>query len=163
MGNESIFAEQLTPGQLAPDFVIPNQDGLMRSLEDFSGRGLILYFFPAAASPGCSKEASDFDLNHGRFSDLGYDIAGVSPDKVERLKGFHEVLELKFDLLSDLSTAVHKQFGAWGDKSVFGRLYKGVLRSTMIIDANGKIEHAMYGVKSTGHVDHLLQLLDSQS
>lgn len=161
MGNESTVVEQLEPGQRAPDFVIPNQDGLMRSLEDFQGKGLILYFFPAAASPGCSKEASDFDENFERFSELGYQIVGISPDKVERLKGFHEVLELKFDLLSDFSTAVHRQFGAWGDKSVFGRLYKGVLRSTMIIDPDGKILHAMYGVKSTGHVEHLLELLDS--
>jgi peroxiredoxin Q/BCP len=159
MGNESAVAAQLEPGQQAPDFVIPNQDGLMRSLEDFQGKGLILYFFPAAASPGCSKEASDFDNNFERFSDLGYQIVGISPDKVERLKGFHEVLELKFDLLSDFSTAVHRQFGAWGDKSVFGRLYKGVLRSTMVIDPNRKILHAMYGVKSTGHVEHLLELL----
>ena len=161
MGNESTVVEQLEPGQQAPDFVIPNQDGLMRSLEDFQGKGLILYFFPAAASPGCSKEASDFDENFERFSELGYQIVGISPDKVERLKGFHEVLELKFDLLSDFSTAVHRQFGAWGDKSVFGRLYKGVLRSTMIIDPDGKILHAMYGVKSTGHVEHLLELLDN--
>ena len=161
MGNESTVVEQLEPGQQAPDFVIPNQDGLMRSLEDFQGKGLILYFFPAAASPGCSKEASDFNENFERFSELGYQIVGISPDKVERLKGFHEVLELKFDLLSDFSTAVHRQFGAWGDKSVFGRLYKGVLRSTMIIDPDGKILHAMYGVKSTGHVEHLLELLDS--
>lgn len=161
MGNESIFAEELTPGQLAPDFVIPNQDGLMKSLDDFRGKGLILYFFPAAASPGCSKEASDFDENFQRFAELGYQVVGISPDKVERLKGFHEVLELKFDLLSDLSTAVHRQFGAWGDKNVFGRLYKGVLRSTMIIDAEGKITHAMYEVKSTGHVENLLDLLSN--
>jgi peroxiredoxin Q/BCP len=161
MGNESTVVGQLEPGQQAPDFVIPNQAGLMRSLEDFQGKGLILYFFPAAASPGCSKEASNFDENFERFSELGYQIVGISPDKVERLKGFHEVLELKFDLLSDFSTAVHRQFGAWGDKSVFGRLYKGVLRSTMIIDPDGKILHAMYGVKSTGHVEHLLELLDS--
>ena len=161
MGSESLAVERLEPGQQAPDFVIPNQDGLMRSLEDFEGKGLILYFFPAAASPGCSKEASDFDEKFQQFADLGYQIVGVSPDKVERLKGFHEVLELKFDLLSDFSTAVHRQFGAWGDKSVFGRLYKGVLRSTMVIDAQGKIVHAMYGVKSTGHVDHLLELLDN--
>ena len=161
MGNESTVVEQLEPGQQAPDFVIPNQDGLMRSLEDFQGKGLILYFFPAAASPGCSKEASDFDENFERFSELGYQIVGISPDKVDRLKGFHEVLELKFDLLSDFSTAVHRQFGAWGDKSVFGRLYKGVLRSTMIIDPEGKILHAMYGVKSTGHVEYLLELLDN--
>lgn len=160
MGNEIEVAE-LQPGEIAPDFVIPNQDGLMRSLEDFQGKGLILYFFPAAASPGCSKEASDFDENYQRFSDLGYQIVGISPDKVERLKGFHEVLELKFDLLSDFSTAVHRQFGAWGDKSVFGRLYKGVLRSTMVINSKGKIMHAMYGVKSTGHVEHLLELLDN--
>ena len=159
MGNDSSVIEQLEPGSQAPDFVIPNQDGLMKSLEDYRGKGLILYFFPAAASPGCSKEASDFDLNFHRFQDLGYQIVGISPDKVERLKGFHEVLELKFDLLSDFSIAVHKQFGAFGDKSVFGRLYKGVLRSTMIIDAEGKITHAMYGVKSTGHVEHLLELL----
>ena len=161
MGNESTVVEQLEPGQQAPDFVIPNQDGLMRSLEDFQGKGLILYFFPAAASPGCSKEASDFDENFERFSELGYQIVGISPDKVERLKGFQEVLELKFDLLSDFSAAVHRQFGAWGDKSVFGRLYKGVLRSTMIIEPDGKILHAMYGVKSTGHVEHLLELMDS--
>mgnify|MGYP002279700341 FL=1 len=152
---------QLEQGQFAPDFVLPNQDGMMRSLEDYQGSGLILYFFPAAASPGCSKEASDFDRNIQEFDALGYQIVGISPDKVKRLKGFHEVLQLKFDLLSDLSTAVHKQFGAYGDKSVFGRLYKGVLRSTMIIDKDGAIKHAMYGVKSTGHVEHLLEMLKS--
>jgi len=161
MGNNSETVLHLEQGQTAPDFVLPNQDGIMRSLENYDSKGLILYFFPAAASPGCSKEASDFDQHFQEFADLGYQIVGVSPDKVDRLKGFHEVLELKFDLLSDLTTAVHKQFGAYGDKSVFGRLYKGVLRSTMIIDKEGKIQHAMYGVKSTGHVEHLLEMLKS--
>ena len=161
MGKESDTVLQLEQGETAPDFVLPNQDGMMRSLENYDSKGLILYFFPAAASPGCSKEASDFDQYLQQFDELGYQVVGISPDKVDRLKGFHEVLQLKFDLLSDLSTAVHKQFGAYGDKSVFGRLYKGVLRSTMIIDKEGKIQRAMYGVKSTGHVEHLLEMLKS--
>lgn len=153
---------RLEPGMESPDFVLPNQDGLMRSVSDFRGKGLILYFFPAAASPGCSKEAADFNDNLALFKQAGYEIVGASPDKTSKLKHFHEVSELGFDLVSDNGMAAHMAFGAFGEKTVFGHTYRGVLRSTMVISPEGVIEHALYNVKATGHVAHLLELVGAK-
>lgn len=150
---------RLEPGMESPDFVLPNQDGIMRSVKDFKDRGLILYFFPAAASPGCSKEAADFNDNLDAIKAAGYEVMGASPDKTGKLKHFHEVQELGFDLVSDKGMAAHMAFGAFGEKTVFGHTYRGVLRSTMIISNKGVVEHALYNVKATGHVANMMDLI----
>ncbi|MFM1784880.1 MAG: hypothetical protein RLZZ579_1157 [Actinomycetota bacterium] len=150
-------SEKLRSGDTAPEFVLENQDGLQVSFRTLLKKPVILYFFPAAGSPGCTKEAADFQDHIEEFNAAGYKIIGISPDPVERLKDFQEAHELTFDLLSDPDMKVHKLYGAFGEKSIYGRLYKGVLRSTMIINSQGKIQEALYNVKATGHTQMLLR------
>lgn len=152
---------RLSHGQMAPTFSLPDQDG-----QDFNFGGLlekpiILYFFPAAGSPGCTKEAADFQDHISEFDAAGYQIIGISPDPVDRLKEFQEAHELSFHLLSDPDLKVHKLYGAFGEKSIYGRLYKGVLRSTMLIQKDGKILEALYNVKATGHTQMLLRKIQA--
>jgi thioredoxin-dependent peroxiredoxin len=150
--------QRLQPGDEIPEFELLDQNGqLVRSKELFK-TPTILYFFPAAGSPGCTKEASDFEAQMGEFDSRGYQIVGVSPDSVERLKNFEEAHEISFKLLSDPDILAHKAFGAHGEKSLYGRLYKGVLRSTILIK-DGKIKEALYNVKATGHTNMLLRRL----
>ena len=149
---------RLEPGQNAPEFTLENQNGdSVRSVDLFK-TPTILYFYPAAGSPGCTKEASDFEANLQEFAKYGYQIVGVSPDSVARLKEFEEAHELSFTLLSDPDILAHKAVGAFGEKSLYGRLYKGVLRSTILI-RDGKVEEALYNVKATGHTNMLLKRL----
>lgn len=150
--------QRLQPGDEIPEFELLDQNGeLVRSKELFK-KPTILYFFPAAGSPGCTKEASDFEAQMDEFDSRGYQIVGVSPDPVERLKNFEEAHEISFKLLSDPDVVAHKAFGAHGEKSLYGRLYKGVLRSTILIK-DGKIKEALYNVKATGHTNMLLRRL----
>lgn len=150
--------QRLQPGDNLPEFELMDQNGqLVRSKELFQ-IPTILYFFPAAGSPGCTKEASDFESHLGDFDSRGYQIVGVSPDPVERLKSFEEAHEISFKLLSDPDVVAHKAFGAHGEKSLYGRLYKGVLRSTILI-RDGKVQDALYNVKATGHTNMLLRRL----
>jgi len=151
--------QRLAPGAKAPQFSLPDQDGKTVSLSSLSGQKAVLYFYPAAGSPGCTKEAADFQEALGEFTKLGYRILGVSPDSVKRLKDFEDAHELTFSLLSDPEVVAHKAFGAYGEKSLYGRLYKGALRSTIIIDECGVVEQALYNVKATGHVNMLLKRL----
>jgi len=153
------IVQRLEPGAKAPQFSLPDQDGKDISLSSLSGQKAVLYFYPAAGSPGCTKEAADFQEALGEFSKLGYRIIGVSPDSVKRLKDFEDAHELTFSLLSDPDVAAHKAFGAYGEKSLYGRLYKGALRSTIIINESGVVEQALYNVKATGHVNMLLKRL----
>ena len=149
---------RLEPGQNAPEFTLENQNGdSVRSVDLFK-TPTILYFYPAAGSPGCTKEASDFEANLQEFAKYGYQVVGVSPDSVARLKEFEEAHELSFTLLSDPDILAHKAFGAFGEKSLYGRLYRGVLRSTILI-RDGKVEEALYNVKATGHTNMLLKRL----
>jgi thioredoxin-dependent peroxiredoxin len=149
---------RLEPGQNAPEFTLENQNGdTVRSVDLFK-TPTILYFYPAAGSPGCTKEASDFEANLQEFAKYGYQIVGVSPDSVARLKEFEEAHELSFTLLSDPDILAHKAVGAFGEKSLYGRLYRGVLRSTILI-RDGKVEEALYNVKATGHTNMLLKRL----
>ena len=149
---------RLEPGQNAPEFTLENQNGdSVRSVDLFK-TPTILYFYPAAGSPGCTKEASDFEANLQEFAKYGYQIVGVSPDSVARLKEFEEAHELSFTLLSDPDILAHKAVGAFGEKSLYGRLYRGVLRSTILI-RDGKVEEALYNVKATGHTNMLLKRL----
>ena len=139
-------------GNKAPAFSLPNDQGKTISLADLKGQKVILYFYPAALTPGCSKEACDFNEKVDSFAAEGYKVIGVSPDAPAKLAKFREKEGLKFEMLSDEDLAVHKAFGAYGEKSLYGRIYTGVLRSTFVIDESGVITLAQFNVKATGHV-----------
>lgn len=149
---------RMEAGQAAPTFTLENQNGEFLRSDDLFKTPTVLYFYPAAGSPGCTKEASDFQSHLGEFKALGYKIVGVSPDSVSRLKEFEEAHELSFTLLSDPDILAHKAVGAYGQKSLYGRVYTGVLRSTILI-RDGKVEDALYNVKATGHTNMLLKRL----
>lgn len=149
---------RLEAGETAPRFELENQDGQKVASGELLKKPTVLYFFPAAESPGCTKEASDFEAKLSEFTDRGFQIVGVSPDRVEKLKSFEEAHELSFTLLSDPDLVVHKAYGAYGEKSLYGRLYKGVLRSTILI-SDGVVREALYNVKATGHANMLLRKL----
>ena len=148
----------LQPGQPAPGFTLENQDGVPVASRDLFAKNTILYFFPSAGTPGCTKEAADFQDHVGQFEKHGYQIVGVSPDSVKRLKNFEDSHELTFTLLSDQSTEVHQLYGSHGEKNIFGRLYRGVLRSTIVIE-NGIVKEALYNVRATGHIPNLLRII----
>ena len=151
--------EQLLPGEAAPELSLLNQNGELVAGEQLFSRNTVLYFFPSAGTPGCTKEAADFQDHVAEFDSHGYQVVGVSPDSVERLKSFEDSHELTFTLLSDPDLVAHKAFGAFGDKTIFGRLYRGVLRSTIVIEAGGQVKVAMYNVRATGHIPKLLRLI----
>jgi len=154
----STSANELKPGQPAPVFTAPNQDDeLVRSTELFA-KNTVLYFFPSAGTPGCTKEAADFQDHLEEFTSRGYQVVGISPDSVRKLKAFEDDHELEFTLLSDPEAAVHRLYGAHGEKTIFGRLYNGVLRSTVVIQ-DGKIKEALYNVRATGHIPNLLRII----
>lgn len=148
----------LTEGDAAPFFQASNQDGILISSSELFSKNTVLYFFPSAGTPGCTKEAADFQDHLAEFEKHGYQVVGISPDSVRRLKNFEDTHELTFNLLSDEDVSVHKLYGAHGEKTIFGRLYKGVLRSTIVIEG-GKIKAAMYNVRATGHIPNLLRLI----
>ena len=152
--------ERLEVGAKAPAFKVVDQDGKKVSLADFKGHKVILYFYPAAATPGCTKEACDFNDNLNPFKKAGYTVLGISPDAPAKLAEFKENQALNFPLLSDPELEVHKTYGAFGVKKLYGREYTGVLRSTFAIDEKGKITLALYNVKATGHVAMLRKLLE---
>lgn len=149
----------LEPGTPAPDFTLLDQDEHAVSLSDFAGRRVIVYFYPAAMTPGCTTQACDFRDSLGSLQGAGYTVLGVSRDSPEKLREFRERDGLAFPLLSDPDHAVHDAYGAWGEKQNYGKTIQGVLRSTFVIDGNGEIEHALYNVKATGHVARLRRIL----
>ena len=149
----------LQPGDAAPELSLQNQDGQLLSGSELFSKNTILYFFPSAGTPGCTKEAADFQDHVDEFLSHGYQIVGVSPDSVDRLKNFEDSHELTFTLLSDPDLVAHKAFGAFGDKTIFGRLYRGVLRSTIVIESGGTVKEALYNVRATGHISKLLKLI----
>lgn len=149
----------LVPGDMAPAFDLPNQDGENLTPEKIFQKNTILYFFPSAGTPGCTKEAADFQDHLSEFAKHGYQVVGVSPDTVKRLKSFEDSHELTFTLLSDTDLKAHQAYGAFGEKNIFGRTYRGVLRSTIVIESGGRIKEAMYNVKATGHIPNLLRLI----
>ncbi|MER7502359.1 thioredoxin-dependent thiol peroxidase [Nonomuraea pusilla] len=150
---------KLAPGDAAPEFTLPAADGSTVSLADLRGKRVILYFYPAAMTPGCTKQACDFRDNLGRLTDEGFVVLGVSKDKPAKLVKFAERDHLTFPLLSDPELAVHQAYGAYGAKKLYGKEVVGVIRSTFVIDPDGKIEHALYNVKATGHVASLTKRL----
>ena len=152
-------ALRLSAGDPAPAFTLTDQDGTSVSLSDFAGRRVILYFYPAAMTPGCTTQACDFRDNLASLSGAGYVVLGVSKDSVEKLKAFQEEDGLTFPLLSDPELTVHQAYGAYGEKNSYGRIVTGVLRSTFVIDETGTLTLARYNVKATGHVKSLRKAL----
>jgi peroxiredoxin Q/BCP len=148
---------RLAAGSKAPSFSLLDQNGQAFSSEKLAGQKAILYFYPAAGSPGCSKEAADFQDRIAEFSAAGYQVIGVSPDLPKKLKDFEDAQQLTFPLLSDPDLVAHRSFGAYGTKNLYGRIYEGVLRSTVIVDEDLKVIEAYYQVKTTGHVSMLLK------
>jgi peroxiredoxin Q/BCP len=145
---------QLSSGDTAPDFARRDNDGNTRSLSDYAGRKLVVYFYPKAFTPGCTTESCDFRDRHESFQAAGYEILGVSPDPVDRLEGFRKEHGLPFALLSDEDHAMAEAYGAWGTKKNYGREYEGIIRSTIVI-TDGIIEHAWYNVRATGHAERV--------
>ena len=150
----------LLSGQLAPSFSLPDMEGENVSLSDFAGKKVILYFYPAASTPGCTTQACDFRDNLGVFQKAGYVVLGISKDKLPALQKFAHEERLDFPLLSDADLTVHHAYGAFGEKSMYGKTVMGVIRSTFVVDENGVLEHALYNVKATGHVEMLRKKLN---
>ena len=146
---------RLSPGDPAPDFTLPDADGKDLSLGDLRGRKVVLYVYPAASTPGCTTQACDFRDSLASLQAAGYEVVGLSPDKPEKLAAFRDAEGLSFPLLSDTSKQVLTAYGAYGEKSMYGKTVVGVIRSTFVIDENGTVERASYGVKAKGHVAKL--------
>jgi peroxiredoxin Q/BCP len=149
------MTSRLKPGDPAPAFTLPDADGNPVSLADYRGRRVILYAYPAAGTPGCTKEACDFRDNLAELNGAGLDVLGISPDKPAKLAKFRDAEGLTFPLLSDADTSVLPAYGAFGEKQMYGKTVTGVIRSTFVIDAEGRIEQAFYNVRATGHVAKL--------
>lgn len=149
------MSSRLEVGAIAPQFTLPDQDGKEISLSDFAGKKVILYFYPAASTPGCTKQACDFRDSLASLKKDGYVVLGVSKDNLAKLKKFEANENLNFPLLSDPELTVHNAYGTYGEKSMYGKTVMGVIRSTFVIDEQGKIELALNNVKATGHVESL--------
>jgi peroxiredoxin Q/BCP len=151
---------RLEPGDKAPAFSLLDADGKKVTLSSYKGRQVLLYFYPAAMTTGCTKQACDFRDNLALLNDAGIDVVGISPDKPEKLAKFRERDSLTFPLLSDPDRTVLSAYGAFGEKMMYGKKVTGVIRSTFLIDEKGKIARAMYNVRATGHVAKLIRDLD---
>ncbi|MGW3241507.1 thioredoxin-dependent thiol peroxidase [Streptomyces sp. NPDC001070] len=151
------MSERLQPGDTAPAFTLSDADGNEVSLAGHAGRKVIVYFYPAALTPGCTKQACDFTDNLDLLAGAGYDVIGISPDKPEKLAKFREKESLKVTLLADPDKSVLTEYGAFGEKKLYGKVVTGVIRSTVVVDEQGKVEHAWYNVKATGHVAKLIR------
>ncbi|MFF1375828.1 thioredoxin-dependent thiol peroxidase [Streptomyces sp. NPDC058308] len=151
------MSERLQPGDTAPAFTLPDADGKDVSLADHKGRKVIVYFYPAALTPGCTKQACDFTDNLDALAAAGYDVIGVSPDKPEKLAKFREQENLKVTLVGDPAKETLAAYGAFGEKKLYGKTVTGVIRSTVVVDEQGKVEHAFYNVKATGHVAKIIR------
>lgn len=149
------MTDRLSPGDSAPDFTLTSDTGEEVSLKGLRGHKVIVYFYPAAMTPGCTKEACDFTDNLASLKGAGYEVLGISPDKPEKLAKFRERDSLTITLLSDADKSVMKQYAAYGMKKLYGKEVEGVIRSTFVVDEEGRIELAQYNVKATGHVAKL--------
>jgi peroxiredoxin Q/BCP len=150
-----VSQERLAPGDDAPDFELPGPDGAPVRLSSLRGRRVIVYFYPAAMTPGCTTEACDFRDNIRSLAASGITVLGISPDTPAKLAKFRERDHLNFPLLSDPAHKVHEAYGAYGEKTMYGKKRMGVIRSTFVVGPDGKIGHAYYNVKATGHVERL--------
>jgi len=147
--------KRLSEGDPAPDFQLPDSTGKPVSLADYRGRSVVVYFYPAAGTPGCTTQACDFRDSLAELNDAGFEVLGISPDKPAKLAKFAADEGLTFPLLSDESREVLSGWGAYGEKQSYGRTITGVIRSTFIVDPDGKIAKALYNVRATGHVAKL--------
>ena len=150
---------KLEEGDLAPNFSLSDKDGNTVTLEDYRGHKVIVYFYPAASTPGCTTQACDFRDNMASLKAEGYVVLGVSKDELPALEKFAEEESLGFPLLSDSDLVVHNAYGAYGEKTLYGKTVTGVLRSTFVVDEDGKLLYALYNVKATGHVESLRKRL----
>ncbi|GAB3992569.1 thioredoxin-dependent thiol peroxidase [Nocardioides marmoraquaticus] len=148
-------APRLSPGDTAPDFSLPTDDGGQVSLADLRGRKVIVYFYPAAMTPGCTKQACDFTDSLDSLKAAGFEVVGISPDKPAKLATFRERDGLTITLASDEDKQVMTSYGAFGEKKLYGKVVQGVIRSTVVVDEDGAVELAQYNVKATGHVAKL--------
>lgn len=146
---------RLEVGDTAPAFSLPDADGNVVKLSDYTGRKVIVYFYPAASTPGCTKQACDFRDSLAELNSAGLDVVGISPDKPEKLAKFRDKEGLTFPLLSDPDREVLTAWGAFGEKTMYGKTVQGVIRSTFVVDEKGKIAVAQYNVRATGHVAKL--------
>ena len=149
------MTQRLAVGDPAPDFTLPSDTGQEVTLSSLRGRKVIVYFYPAAMTPGCTKQACDFTDSLESLRAAGYEVLGVSPDKPEKLAKFREKDHLTITLLSDLDKSVMTAWGAYGEKKLYGKLVHGVIRSTVVVGEDGTVEVAQYNVKATGHVAKL--------
>ena len=145
----------LTVGAKATAFTLPDQHGTKRSVREFAGRRIILYFYPAAMTPGCTKQACDFRDNMGDLTAAGYTVIGISPDEPGKLAAFADTENLDFVLLSDPGHTTMEKYGAWGEKKLYAKVVVGVIRSTIVLDDASRVTHAFHNVKATGHVAKL--------
>ena len=146
---------RLSTGDPAPDFTLPTDDGREVSLSGLRGKKVIVYFYPAAMTPGCTKQACDFTDSLSSLRAQGYDVLGISQDSPAKLAKFRERDHLTITLLSDADRAVMTSYGAFGEKKLYGKVVQGVIRSTIVVDEDGKVALAQYNVKATGHVAKL--------
>ncbi|MFB8412492.1 thioredoxin-dependent thiol peroxidase [Streptomyces albidoflavus] len=151
------MSERLKPGDTAPAFTLPDADGNEVSLASHQGRKVIVYFYPAALTPGCTKQACDFTDNLEALASAGYDVIGVSPDKPEKLAKFREKENLKVTLVGDPYKETLAAYGAYGEKKLYGKTVTGVIRSTVVVGEDGTVEQAFYNVKATGHVAKIMR------
>ncbi len=153
--NTTAEAVRLSAGDAAPDFTLIDARGQELTLSSLRGKKTIVYFYPAASTPGCTKQACDFRDSLESLASAGYQVVGISPDAPAKLAKFTEKEELTFPLLADEDHAVAAAYGAWGEKKNYGRTYEGLIRSTIVVDENGIVEVAQYNVRATGHVAKL--------
>lgn len=146
---------RLEVGDTAPDFTLSDQNGNPVSLSDYKGKNVILYFYPAAGTPGCTKQACDFRDSMASLQSANYVVLGISKDTVAKLKKFEEHEGLTFPLLSDADLKVHHHYGVYGEKMMYGKPVQGVIRSTFVVGPDGTLTYALYNVKATGHVSSL--------
>jgi peroxiredoxin Q/BCP len=146
---------RLSAGDLAPDFTLPTADGGAVTLSDLRGQHVVVYFYPAAMTPGCTTQACDFRDSLSSLATAGYAVIGISPDPVDKLARFAEEDGLTFPLASDTDRSVLEAWGAFGEKKLYGKTVTGVIRSTVVVDPDGRVELAQYNVKATGHVAKL--------
>ena len=157
---------RLESGDKGPDFTLPTADGATVHLADLArstDKGVIVYFYPAAATPGCTKEACDFRDSLASLQAAGYAVVGISPDKVAKLAKFVDAESLTFPLASDEDHATLEAYGAWGEKQNYGKTYVGVIRSTVLVDPDLTVAHSFYNVKATGHVARLRKVVGLDS
>ena len=157
---ENTANSRLEEGTPAPEFTLPNADGQQVSLADYRGKKVIVYFYPKADTPGCTKEACDFRDSLTQLNGQNIEVLGISPDKPEALKKFTDKHELTFPLLSDVDKSVMQAYGVFGEKKNYGKVVQGVIRSTFLVDEEGTIALAKYNVKATGHVARIIKEIE---